>query len=115
MQSNPIYDSSGTDASDYHKNDRTSSPEQSDITTQRYASTNDLIAIGCSRKSIADNPQYGTTKDVAFYEVIDDIHANRKQKGVTHPKEEKSSTQIYCNIGAKHDETVVYCNAALNK
>ena len=94
------------------KKDGTSSPEPSASATPRYASTDELITS--SAKSVAENPQYGTGTGVAYYEIIDDF-STRKQKGAVHLQEGKASnTQIYYNVVAKRDDTVVYCNADVN-
>ena len=111
MLPNPIYASSDDAPAERYKKDDTSSPEQSAScsVTPRYASTDDLI--GSAGKAVAENPQYSTTTGVAYYEIIDDL-PTKKAKGSDHLQvAEKAKTQIYYNVSAKRDDTVMYCNA----
>lgn len=113
MHPNPIYDCSNDASEPCGKKDDTSSPEPSASATPRYASTDDLIATS-SAKSVAENPQYGTNTGVAYYEIIDDF-PTKKQKGTVHLEGGKAgNTQIYYNVVAKRDDTVVYCNADIH-
>ena len=112
MLPNPIYDSSN-DAPEQCKTDGTSSPEQPASATPRYASTDDLI--GSAGRSIAENPQYSTTTGVAYYEIIDDLPTKKPKVTDPLPARGKANTQIYCNVVAKRDDTVMYCNTNFNQ
>ena len=107
MLPNPIYDSSN-DAPQQGKKEGTSSPEPSASATPRYASTDDLI--GSTGKSVAENPQYSTTAGVAYYEIIDDLPTKKPKESDRLQAREKANTQVYYNVAAKRDDTVMYCN-----
>ena len=109
MQPNPIYDAT-SDASEQQKKDGSSSPEQSASYSDnpRYASTDDLLST--PGKSVADNPQYSTNTGTAYYEMIDEIPARKKEE-TFHIQGDKGNNQIYYNVVGKRDDPVIYCNA----
>ena len=107
MQPNPIYDTSD-DTPEHNKKDDSSSPVLLTSDNPRYASTEGLL--GSPGKSVADNPHYGTNVGVAYYEMIDKIPARKQEK----TQGKQGNNQVYYNVVAKRDDTVIYSNAEIH-